>query len=88
MTLAPLVIKDKVIVGTAGGEYGIRGFIAAYDAATGKEAWRFNTVPRPGEPGHETWGDGWKHGGGSIWVTGSYDPETNLTFWGVGKSRS
>jgi alcohol dehydrogenase (cytochrome c) len=84
MTLAPLVIKDKVIVGTAGGEYGIRGFIAAYDAATGKEAWRFNTVPLPGEPGHETWGDGWKHGGGSIWVTGSYDPETNLTFWGVG----
>jgi alcohol dehydrogenase (cytochrome c) len=84
MTVAPLVIKDKVIVGTAGGEYGIRGFIAAYDTATGKEAWRFNTVPLPGEPGHETWGDGWQHGGGSIWVTGSYDPETNLTFWGVG----
>jgi alcohol dehydrogenase (cytochrome c) len=84
MTLAPLVIKDKVIVGTAGGEYGIRGFIAAYDAATGKEAWRFNTIPRPGERGHETWGGGWEHGGGSIWVTGSYDPETNLTFWGVG----
>ena len=73
-----------MIVGTAGGEFGIRGFIAAYDAATGKEAWRFNTVPLPGEPGHETWGDGWKHGGASIWVTGSYDPETNLTFWGVG----
>jgi alcohol dehydrogenase (cytochrome c) len=84
MTVAPLVIKDKVIVGTAGGEYGIRGFIAAYDAATGTEAWRFNTVPSPGEPGHETWGGGWEHGGGSIWVTGSYDPETNLTFWGVG----
>jgi alcohol dehydrogenase (cytochrome c) len=84
MTTAPLVIRDKVIVGPAGGEYGIRGFIAAYDAATGKEAWRFNTVPLPGEPGHETWGDGWQHGGGSIWVTGSYDPETNLTFWGVG----
>ncbi|HEY7501490.1 MAG TPA: PQQ-binding-like beta-propeller repeat protein, partial [Vicinamibacterales bacterium] len=84
MTLAPLVIKDKVIIGTAGGEFGIRGFIAAYDASTGKEAWRFNTVPLPGEPGHETWGDGWKYGGGSIWVTGSYDPETNLTFWGVG----
>lgn len=84
MTGAPLVIKDKVIVGTAGGEYGIRGFIAAYDAATGTEAWRFNTVPLPGEPGHETWGGGWEHGGGSIWVTGSYDPETNLTFWGVG----
>jgi alcohol dehydrogenase (cytochrome c) len=84
MTLAPLVIKDKVIVGTAGGEFGIRGFIAAYDAKTGKEAWRFNTVPLPGEPGHETWGEGWQHGGASIWVTGSYDPETNLTFWGVG----
>lgn len=84
MTLAPLVIKDKVIVGTAGGEYGIRGFIAAYDVRTGKEAWRFNTVPLPGEPGHETWGEGWKYGGASIWLTGSYDPETNLTFWGVG----
>jgi len=81
MTTAPLVIKDKVIVGPAGGEYGIRGFIAAYDAAAGKEAWRFNTVPLPGEPGHDSWGgDGWTHGGGSIWVTGSYDPETNLTF--------
>jgi alcohol dehydrogenase (cytochrome c) len=84
MTLAPLIIKDKVIVGTAGGEFGIRGFIAAYDAASGKEAWRFNTVPLPGEPGHDTWGDGWKHGGASIWLTGSYDAETNLTFWGVG----
>jgi alcohol dehydrogenase (cytochrome c) len=84
MTLAPLVVKDKVIVGTAGGEFGIRGFIVAYETKTGKEAWRFNTVPLPGEPGHETWGDGWKHGGASIWLTGSYDPETNLTFWGVG----
>ena len=84
MTLAPLVIKDKVIVGTAGGEFGIRGFIAAYDTASGKEAWRFNTVPLPGEPGHDTWGEGWKHGGASIWLTGSYDPETNLTYWGVG----
>ena len=84
MTTAPLVIRDKVIVGTSGGEYGIRGFIAAYDAATGRQAWTFNTVPLPGEPGHETWGAGWEHGGGSIWVPGSYDPETNLTFWGVG----
>jgi len=84
LTTAPLVIKDKVIVGPAGGEFGILGFIAAYDVATGKEAWRFNTVPLPGEPGHDTWGEGWQHGGGSIWVTGSYDPETNLTFWGVG----
>ncbi len=84
MTAAPLVVKEKVIVGTAGGEFGIRGFLVAYDAKTGKEAWRFNTVPLPGEPGHETWGEGWKTGGASIWVTGSYDPETNLTFWGVG----
>ena len=65
MTHAPLIVKDKVIVGTAGGEYGIRGFIAAYDAATGKEAWRFYTIPGPGEPGNETWaGDSWQHGGG------------------------
>ena len=84
MTLAPLVIKDKVIVGTAGGEFGIRGFIAAYEVATGEQAWKFNTVPLPGESGHDTWGEGWKYGGASIWVTGSYDSETNLTFWGVG----
>jgi alcohol dehydrogenase (cytochrome c) len=84
LTTAPLVIKDKVIVGPAGGEFGIQGFLAAYDAATGRDVWRFNTVPQPGEPGHDSWGAGWTHGGGSIWVTGSYDPETNLTFWGVG----
>ncbi len=85
LTHAPLVIKDKVIVGTAGGEYGIRGFIAAYDAKTGKEAWRFYTIPGKGEPGNETWaGDSWKHGGASVWVTGSYDPALNLTYWGIG----
>ena len=85
ITHAPLVIKDKVIVGTAGGEYGIRGFLAAYDAHTGKEVWRFNTIPGPGEPGHETWGgDSWKTGGGPLWMTGSYDPVLNLTYWGVG----
>lgn len=84
-THAPLVIKDKVIEGTAGGEFGIRGFIAAWDVNTGREVWRFYTVPGPGEPGNETWaGDSWKHGGGSVWMTGSYDPDTNLTFWGVG----
>jgi alcohol dehydrogenase (cytochrome c) len=87
MTLAPLVVKDKVIVGVAGGEFGIRGFIAAYDVRTGKEAWRFYTIPGPGEPGHETWRgshDAWEHGGASIWTTGSYDPVLNLTYWGVG----
>jgi alcohol dehydrogenase (cytochrome c) len=85
MTMAPLVVKDKVLVGTGGGEYGIRGYIAAYDAKTGKEAWRFYTIPGPGEPGHETWkNDAWKTGGGSIWLTPSYDPELNLTYWGIG----
>jgi alcohol dehydrogenase (cytochrome c) len=85
ITMAPLVVKDKVIVGVGGGEFGIRGFIAAYDAKTGKEAWRFNTIPGPGEPGHETWsGDDWKNGGASVWNTGSYDPALNLTYWGIG----
>ncbi len=85
LSLAPLVVKDKVIVGVGGGEYGIRGFIAAYDVASGKELWRFYTIPAPGEPGSETWGgDSWKTGGGSIWVTGTYDPSLNLTYWGVG----
>jgi alcohol dehydrogenase (cytochrome c) len=85
MTLAPLVVKDKVIVGVAGGELGIRGFLSAYEAKTGKEAWRFYTIPGPGEPGHETWqGDSWQHGGAPVWLTGSYDPELNLTYWGVG----
>lgn len=85
LTHAPLVVKDKVIVGTAGGEFGIRGFIAAYDVHTGKEAWRFYTVAGPGDPGRGSWGgDSWKTGGSSIWVTGSYDPELNLTYWGTG----
>ena len=85
LTLAPLAIGNRVIVGTAGGELGIRGFIVAYDAANGKELWRFKTIPEPGEPGHETWnGDSWKHGGASVWVTGSYDPALNLTYWGIG----
>ena len=86
MTLAPLVVKDKVIVGVAGGEFGIRGFIAAFDAATGAEAWRFYTIPGPGERGHETWGGAgaWEHGGASVWLTGSYDPSLDLTYWGIG----
>jgi alcohol dehydrogenase (cytochrome c) len=86
MSVAPLVIGDKVLVGASGGELGIRGFVAAFDVDTGKEAWKTYTVPAPGEPGSETWpkGDEWKTGGGSVWVTGNYDPETNLTFWGTG----
>ncbi len=85
ITVAPLVVKDKVIVGPAGGEYGIRGYILALDPKTGKELWRFYTIPSPGEPGSETWsGEAWKRGGGPIWVTGSYDPELNLMYWGVG----
>ncbi len=85
ITVAPLVVKDKLILGPAGGEYGIRGYILALDPNTGKELWRFYTVPGPGEPGNETWaGESWKTGGGPIWTTGSYDPELNLTYWGVG----
>ena len=85
LTVAPLIVNGKVIVGTAGGEYGIRGFLAAYDARTGEQVWKFHTIPGPGEPGHETWeNDAWKTGGGSIWLTGSYDPDLNLTYWGVG----
>jgi alcohol dehydrogenase (cytochrome c) len=85
ITHAPLVVKDKVIVGIAGAEMAIRGRIMAYDVRTGKEVWRFNTIPGPGEPGHETWGgESWKTGGGSVWITGSYDPELNLTYWGIG----
>jgi alcohol dehydrogenase (cytochrome c) len=85
VAVAPLVVKDKVIVGPAGGERGIAGFLAAYDAQTGKEVWRFNTIPHPGEPGNDSWpGDSWKTGGGSVWVTGSYDQQANLIYWGIG----
>ena len=96
LTVAPLAIKDRVVVGLGGGEFGIRGAIAAFDARTGKELWRFDTIPGPGEPGHETWEAcppnpvtycdpvAWTHGGGSVWVTGSYDPVLNLTYWGTG----
>jgi alcohol dehydrogenase (cytochrome c) len=85
ITMAPLVIEDRVLVGVGGGEFGIRGFVAAYDVATGEEVWKFYTIPGPGEPGHETWeGDDWEHGGAPAWITGSYDPELNLTYWGIG----
>jgi len=85
ITLAPLAIKNMVIVGVSGGEYGIRGCIEAYDAVTGARKWRFYTVPGPGEPGHETWeGDSWKLGGAPAWITGIYDAATNTTFWTTG----
>jgi alcohol dehydrogenase (cytochrome c) len=85
VTMAPLSVKDKIIVGISGGEAGIRGFIDAFDAATGERAWRFWTVPAPGEPGNDTWGgDSWKTGAGATWLTGSYDPELDLLYWGIG----
>jgi alcohol dehydrogenase (cytochrome c) len=85
MTGAPLALKDRVVVGVAGGEFGIRGFLAAYDLAGGKPLWKFNTVPGPDEPGHETWtGDSWKTGGAPTWTTGAYDAQQDLLFWGTG----
>jgi len=86
MSLAPLVADGKVLVGASGGELGVRGFVAAFDVETGKQLWKTFTVPAPGEPGSETWpkNDAWKTGGGSIWVSANYDPETNLAFWGTG----
>jgi alcohol dehydrogenase (cytochrome c) len=86
MTLAPLVAEGRVMIGASGGEYGIRGFVAAYDAETGQLAWKTYMVPAPGEPGSETWpkGDQWKTGGAPVWVTGNYDPETRLAYWGTG----
>ncbi len=85
-TPAPLIVKDKVIVGSSGGEFPTRGFIAAFDAESGKPVWRFNTIPDPGAPGSETWpsAEAMANGGGAAWVTGTYDPESNLVFWGTG----
>ena len=89
-TAAPLVVKDKVIVGMAGAEYGVRGFIDAYDAQTGKRSWRFFTTAGPEDPGHGTWRGmdpkAWEKGGGSTWATGAYDPELNLVYWGTGNA--
>jgi alcohol dehydrogenase (cytochrome c) len=85
ITGAPLAVKNLVITGVAGGEYGIRGFVDARDADTGKEVWRFQTIPKPGEAGGDTWeGDAWKTGGGPTWMTGSFDAETNLVYWPTG----
>jgi alcohol dehydrogenase (cytochrome c) len=83
-TSAPLVVKDKVIVGTSGGDDGVRGFVAAYDAMSGKLAWRFWTIPGPGEKGSESWpGTAYLRGGGTTWMPGTYDPELNLIYWGT-----
>ena len=87
ITAAPLAVKDKIIVGAAGGDRGVRDWIAALDAATGKLLWRKYVIPAPGEPGSETWKDknnAWQTGGGAMWVTGSYDPATNQVIWGTG----
>jgi alcohol dehydrogenase (cytochrome c) len=84
-TSPPMVVGDKVVVGIAGGDYPSRGFLDAYDAASGRRRWRFYTVPAPGEPGSETWtAESWERGGGATWMWGSYDPELNLIFWGTG----
>jgi alcohol dehydrogenase (cytochrome c) len=83
-TSAPLVVKDKVLVGTSGGDDGVRGFVAAYDAQTGKQCWRFWTIPAPGEFGSESWpGEAYKLGGGTTWMPGTFDPELNTIFWGT-----
>src|ERR1700747_1181574 len=83
-TRAPLVVKNKVLVGTSGGDDGVRGFVAAYDAETGKEAWRFWTIPGPGEFGSSSWpGESYKLGGGTAWMPGTFDPELNTIFWGT-----
>jgi alcohol dehydrogenase (cytochrome c) len=84
-TSAPLIVKDKVLVGTAGGDSGVRGFLAAIDAETGKEIWRFWTIPGPGEFGNDSWpGDLYLHGGGTTWMPGTYDAELNTLYWGTG----
>ncbi len=83
ITSPPLIVKDKILIGHAGAEYAIRGYLDAYDL-NGKRLWRFYTIPAPGEPGNETWkGDSWKTGGGSTWLTGTYDPELNTVYWPI-----
>ena len=85
MTVAPLVADGVVLTGISGAEFGTRGFIDGWDPATGKHLWRTHTIPSPDEPGGETWkGDTWKQGGGSTWITGSYDAELNTVYWGIG----
>jgi alcohol dehydrogenase (cytochrome c) len=87
MTMAPLVVDGKVMVGVSGGEFGVRGFIQAFDASSGESLWKTYTVPGPGEAGHDSWpGETWKKGGVPVWITGSYDPETKLSYWGTGNA--
>jgi alcohol dehydrogenase (cytochrome c) len=89
ITGAPLFVKDKVLVGSTGGDGAFRGYVTAFDAKSGRLAWRFYTVPGPGEKGHDTWkGDSWKFGGGATWMTGSFDPALNLVYWGTGNAAS
>jgi len=89
ITGAPLLVKDKVVVGSTGGDGAFRGYITAVNANTGRLAWRFYTVPGPGEKGHDTWkGDSWRFGGGATWMTGSFDPDLNLVYWGTGNAAS
>ena len=84
-TSAPLIVKNKVVVGISGGDAGVRGFLAAFDVETGEEKWRFWTIPGPGEKGNESWpGDSYLHGGGATWMPGTYDPDLNTLFWGTG----
>ena len=84
-TAAPLVVKDQVITGIAGGEYGIRGFLDSYDPASGARNWRTYTIPGPDEPGNQTWlGESWRTGGSPTWITGAYDPDLDLIYWGTG----
>lgn len=86
-TLAPLVVDGKVMAGVSGGEFGIRGFVQAFDAETGNPLWKTYTIPGPGEPGSESWpGDTWQNGGGPVWITGNYDPEAKLAYWGTGNA--
>src|SRR5208282_3983517 len=87
ITAAPLAIKDKIFIGASGGDSGVRDWVASLDAATGKVLWRKFTIPAPGEPGSETWkgtNNAWQTGGAAVWVTGTYDPDTNQTIWGTG----
>ena len=88
MTVAPLVVNGVVISGISGAEFGIRGFLDGWDAEAGAHLWRLYTIPAPGEPGGETWppGDAYLHGGGSTWITGSYDPDLDLVYWGIGNA--